>query len=86
MALAKWNSFLFHFVSLLGIEAAGTGAFGKPLMIGAAIFEFDFALLNPGFLDFKLGQDRIRANQQPNGKNRGRSDSRHYQLRPIPRK
>jgi hypothetical protein len=32
-------------------------------MIGAAIFELDLALLDPGLLDFELGQDRLGAGQ-----------------------
>ena len=35
----------------------------KAPVIGAAIFEFDFALLDASFLDFKLSQDRLDAEQ-----------------------
>jgi hypothetical protein len=39
-------------------------------MIGASIFELDLALLDSGFLDFELSQDRLGAGQcQPHGGN-----------------
>jgi hypothetical protein len=33
-------------------------------MIGAAIFELDLPLLDPGFLDFELSQDPLGAGQR----------------------
>jgi hypothetical protein len=45
-------------------------------MIGAAIFELDLALLDPGFLDFELSQDRLGAGQcQPRRRNGGNRHS-----------
>src|SRR5262245_36697585 len=36
---------------------------GQTPVIGATIFEFDLALLDPGFLDFEFSQDRLGAGQ-----------------------
>jgi hypothetical protein len=45
-------------------------------MIGAAIFELDLALLDPGFLDFELSQDLLGAGQrQPRRRNGGNRHS-----------
>jgi len=53
-------------------------------MISAAIFELDLTLLDPGFLDFELGQDRIRASQKPKRQNNGGRNPGHGQLQRIP--
>src|SRR5215475_11386013 len=34
---------------------------GQTPVIGATIFEFELALLDPGFLDFEFSQDRLGA-------------------------
>jgi hypothetical protein len=45
-------------------------------MIGAAIFELDLAVLDPGFLDFELSQDRLTAGQcHPRRRNGGNRHS-----------
>jgi len=47
---------------------------GQTPVIGATIFEFELALLDPGFLDFEFSQDRlVPANVSPrrcNGEDR----------------
>jgi len=45
-------------------------------VIGAAIFDLDFALLDVRFLDFELSQDRLGAGQcQPRRRNGGNRHS-----------
>ena len=59
VALAE-RAFLVLFGALPGSRFF---AAGEAPMIGAAIFELDLALLDPGFLDFELGEDRLGAGQ-----------------------
>jgi hypothetical protein len=51
-------------------------------MDGAAIFELDLALLDPGLLDLKFGESRLRgACQKPSESQRGKRGGQRQALR-----
>ena len=80
MALPEELAFFFLLdVTVLVGFVAGVLAllFGEAVVDGAAIFELDLALLDPGFLDFELSQDRLGAGQrQPRRRDGGNRHSK----------